>query len=795
MKCTFICLKAVVVSLSLIHFSTQVSAQNFSQQIVRGRVLDDVSQYPIANATINITGDNTSQTQSDSSGYFQILASLGRQTIFITAIGYESKSIPEILVTAGKQEVITVLLTEKINILDEVVIKATKGHGLNNEMISVSGTSFNPSDTRRFAGAIGDPSRMITGVAGVASNSDARNDIVVRGNSPSGLLWQIEGVNIPNPNHYGSLGSTGGPVSMLNSNNLAKSDFIAAAFPAQYGNALASVFDLRLKNGNADRTEFVGEMSFTGFEAGIEGPFSKKGRASYIFNYRYSTVGILNSIGFNVGTGTAVPQYQDINFKIDIPLSSKNKLSIWGLGGPSKINFWGNEADTLNNKDLYGNENANTLSKYFKAILGANLETNFSKKTYGRLNIGASRYTEELGVDSISIETRTAFPSFRSNYKTNRYEIGYSIAHKFNAKTNMVSGISATDFQFDLLDRRIYGNNAYEFIRIKENSSTQLLQLYTQWKHRFSKYFMINAGLHYQLLTLNNTSALEPRLAFQYNVSLRQFITLGYGLHSQMQSPTVYYKRNETTNEYTNKSIGFTKSHHFVLGYQNKFANDIYFKSEVYYQKLFDVPVTTYPSGFSVLNEGADFVSSLKDSLQNKGSGYNYGIEASLEKYFSNNYYFLITGTIFQSKYKGSDGILRNTAFNNNYIANILAGKEFNAHIKDDNNTFSVSLRLTSMGGKYTSPLDLAASEAQLFTVYDEINAPYTIRQSPYFRTDLKLGYRRNNKRSTLEGGIDFRNLTNYKNVYMQTYNRRTNSIVTQYQQGLLVVPYFRLTF
>lgn len=788
-------MRKIFISFYIMMLAVTANAQTVSTQIIRGQITDDISRAPVSGATVSIERNTQLTTTTDNNGNFVLQnVPLGRHTLKISFVGYEEQIVPEILVTSGKEVILNIPLTEKVNTLKEITLKGRGKRSINNEMAVVSSTSFNPGDTRRFAGAVGDPSRMITGFAGVVSASDSRNDIVVRGNSPSGLLWQMEGIDIPNPNHYGSLSSTGGPVSILNSNNLGKSDFFTGAFPAQYGNAVASVFDLRMRNGNANKSEFLGEISFTGFEFGAEGPFSKKSKASYIFNYRYSTVGILNSLGFNIGTGTAAPQYQDINFKIFIPLSAKNKLSFWGMGGPSRINFWGNDADTTKNENLYGNENENMRTKYFTGMAGATLETNFSDKTYGKLSLGITRTTENILHDSISIYTREAFRDWENNYKTTRLSLAYYFSYKLNAKNNLVAGINSTLYHFNLFDKRIYGEQ-YEVVRLNQKASTALIHGYAQWKHRFTDKLSLNAGLHFQTLTLNNSTAIEPRAGLKYDVNNQHSFSLGYGMHSQMQSPVIYFYQGYVDGKtvYPNKNLDFTKSQHIVLGYNYKINPSLIFKTELYYQNISNVPVEQFPSGFSLLNEGADFGIVRKDSLTNKGTGKNYGIEITVEKYFSNDYYFLITTSFFNSKYKGSDEVERNTAFNTKYVYNILAGKDFS--LGRIPGTFSVNARVTGVGGKYTSPVNISASIASGNTEYDEIIAPYSIHQSPYFRADLKFGYRRNYKKSTLEAGIDLRNFTNHKNIFLQSYNRRTNSIVNQNQQGFLPVPYFRFTF
>jgi hypothetical protein len=292
-------------------FETAVQAQ--ARQTIRGRIVDEVDNTPLIGVNIIVVSTTDPQLGSttDVEGNYRIEnVPVGRQTLKVTYIGYEEQTVSNIVVTAGKEVVLNFGLRESISQLNEVVIVAdTKEDktATNNDLAVVSARSFNVDDTKRYAGALGDPSRMAANFAGVVGGNDSRNDIVVRGNSPTGMLWQLEGLNIPNPNHFGALVSTGGPVSMLNNNNLDKSDFMTSAFPAQYGNATAGVFDLKLRDGNNQKREFMGQVGFNGFEFGAEGPFSKTTKASYILNYRYSTLAIFQAMGIEIGTGSNTP--------------------------------------------------------------------------------------------------------------------------------------------------------------------------------------------------------------------------------------------------------------------------------------------------------------------------------------------------------------------------------------------------------------------------------------------------------------------------------------------------------
>lgn len=389
----------------LVIFSDPAFAQ--STQTLRGRITDAVSQTPLIGVTVRLDkeGQTLMGTVSDAEGNYSITqVPLGRQTLLVSYIGYETQTIPNILVTAGKEVIIDISMQESVHELSEVTIVGDSHSdktATNNDLAIVSSRAFNTDDTKRYAGALGDPSRMAANFAGATGGNDARNDIVVRGNSPGGMLWQMEGLNIPNPNHFGSLVSTGGPVSMINNNTLAKSDFMTGAFPAQYGNATAGVFDLKLRNGNNERRELMGQVGFNGFELGAEGPFSKNSKASYLVNYRYSTLGIFKTLGFEFGTGVSVPLYQDLNFKINLPTAGKGNLSVFGMGGLSEIDLKGSEADLGENKNLYGSENVDAYPRYKSGVAGVAYERSMSEKTYARLVAGISYTHERLKNDSL----------------------------------------------------------------------------------------------------------------------------------------------------------------------------------------------------------------------------------------------------------------------------------------------------------------------------------------------------------------------------------------------------------
>ncbi len=778
----------------LLFLSMSANAQQ-STQTVRGTLLDRDSKQPIIGATITIlNGEIIAGTATDMNGNFKLPnIPLGRKTIKVTYIGYETLTYPDVMVTAGKEVVLNLTLVEAVTKMDEVTISYDRRKDptvTNNEMATVSSRSFNPDDTKKYAGSLGDPSRMAANFAGVVAGNDSRNDIVVRGNSPSAMLWQMEGVNIPNPNHFGASFSTGGPVSMLNANNIAKSDFFTSAFPAQYGNANGGVFDLALREGNNEKREYIAQVGFNGVEVGAEGPFSKKSKASFIFNYRYSTLGLMNNVGVNVGTGAATPLYQDMNFKVSIPTKNKSKFTIWGMGGMSAIDLLGSDVDT-SEINFYGSPEENLLPRYRSGVVGTSYEKNITTKTWAKFTLAASHSYSSYTIDSIAYPSETTTPKAEGHFQDNKYSAVLNITHKFNAKHSLNAGFNHDLTKFDYFNKDVLMGGTVDQVHVNQKGNVNLTQGYMQWKYRINARFTSNIGLHSQYLDVNKQLVVEPRVGLRYALNVSSSITAGYGLHHQTLPVYNMFVQN-AQGQQTNKDLQFMRSNHIVLGYENMLTQLLKIRIETYYQYLDQVPVNNYPSSYSTINVGAAFEPSDESDLVNTGTGKNYGLELTLERYFNKGFYFLVTGSLFDSKYKGSDQVERNTAFNTKYATNILAGKEMKLGKKG--NVLYANIKVTSIGGRYFTPIDLAASQARGVAVYDKTKS-YSEQQSPYFRMDVKIGWRRDLKKSSMEFAIDFQNVTNHNNIFSQGYNKYSNSISYEYQQAFFPVPMFRYTF
>lgn len=780
-------------------------AQN--TQTIRGVVLDAQSELPLIGVAVEVlTVEPGLGGVTDLDGRFAISeVLLGRHDLQVSYLGYETRMIPNVTLTAGKEVYLNLSLEESVVKMDEIVVTADiEKDRPNNDMAAVSTRSFNLEEVNRFSGGRNDVGRLVGNFAGVAVADDSRNDIVVRGNSPSGVLWRLEGVPIPNPNHFSTLGTTGGPVSAINPNLLRRSDFLTSAFPSEYGNALSGVFDLGFRAGNRERMEYTLQLAaFSGLEAMIEGPLNAKKTSSFVLSYRHSFVEIADELGIPVGTN-ATPNYRDLSFKADFGKGPLGKFSVFGISGTSDIDFLAEEVDE---SDLFSEAGQDAFVKSDLGIFGIRhnviVGDNAYIRTVASFSSAGNQYDQYNYEDNNPANDR--FYVTDVDDQTDRWVLSSYYNKKYNAQFTLRTGFIGHLMQVNtrVLDRDDApdldedGKPDWQLVRDFDGNLT-LLEAYAQGRYRFNEAWVLNAGLHSQYLDESNQLVFEPRAAVTWQFAPRQSLNFGYGLHHQMQPLPVFFFTEETAPgvfERTNADLNFTRAHHFVLGYDRTYGSDWHSKIELYYQRLDQVPVEPRPSSFSMLNAGADFIFPEIGSLVNQGSGFNYGAELTLEKFFSKSYYGLLTASVFDSKYEGSDEIERNTAFNNGYVINLLGGKEFSLG-KAGRNAFAIDTKFTTAGGRYYTPIDLEASEAAGKEILDESQA-FSERFDPYLRLDLRIGIRLNSKTKRLSQQffLDFQNLTNNENIFELRYNEETNSVDRVLQAGFFPDILYRIQF
>ncbi len=770
----------------------------FAQQTksIMGYVFDKETLKPLPSASIMVDGTPLG-AKSKTNGEFEIKdLTPGRYTIIVKYVGYKPAVRANLILSSSRNLFIEIGLEESVSRTEKVYVTAEKDKSKSiNQASLVSSKTFTVEETNRYAGAMMDPARMVTNFAGVSAVNDDRNDIIIRGNSPLGVLWRLEGIAIPNPNHFSSYGNTGGPISILNNNNLSNSDFLTGAFPAEYGNAISGAFDLNLKKGNSEEYEVMTQLSLTGLEIGVDGPLFVE-QSSVIMNYRYSTLGLLDKVSDVVADLPSIPKYQDITFKISFPNTSTGSWNIFGVAGLSESDFFykaDKDDEDFNTYDE--NLNKNIYSRNKLGVLGISNTLMLGEKGFLKSTVAVTATKSNTQTDTL---TNSQSLLSINNAKEITFQVAEHFSYKLNNKNLFTSGFNAKYLDFTLADSNLINSGSSEGVgnrlvyKVNTNLSDNslLTEGYMQLEHKFSDYTKINFGIHGTYFNLNKTWSAEPRLGFSTTLSTTHILSLGLGLHSQIQPLPYYFYRNnegETPNQY----LDLTKSLHTVASHKWTLSSNLYLKTEIYYQYLYNIPVDKEPSTFSMVNAGADFELQTKSELVNKGTGKNYGFELTLEKFFDDGYYLLVTGSVFDSKYTASDGIERNTAFNGNYMLAALGGIEFEMFNGFD---FIMDTKLTFGGGRRYIPIDLTASITKGQTQYDESHA-YNERYKDYFRWDIKVGYRMNLTSTSHYLILDFMNILNTKNEYMHLYDPINKNIASIYQYAFLPNLIYKIEF
>lgn len=778
-----------LIALTLIVLNANATETSLQTQTIRGKVIDQDSKTPLIGANVVIiNSDPVKGTSSDVDGYFRIdEVHVGRIDLRITCLGYEEKVIPNLLVTSGKEIVLEIELVESLIKIEEAVITAN-GHKSEplNEMATVSAKAFSVEETKRYAGSLNDPARMVSGYAGVTGDAMGNNDIVVRGNSPKGILWRLDGMEIPNPNHFAEDGQTGGPINALNSSMLNNSDFFSGAFAPEYGNAYSGVFDMKLRNGNNEKREYSASIGVIGLEATIEGPFNKNYNGSYLINYRYSSLAILDEAGIVDYYG--VPKYQDLAFKFHLPTKKAGTFQLLGFGGISNIyqeDFDKEVEDSLTRKADFG---ANVGFAALKHVYPVN------NKTFITSYISATGTTNSSDYDK-RYSNGDFYRAYTDEYSSSALRASSSINTKINAKHRIKAGITYSDLGYNMLANEDMLGSGTFFTELDADGRAGLIQAYGNWKYRISEDVTLISGLHYMHFLLNNSNSIEPRLGLDWKLNPKQSLSFGFGIHSKVESISTYFAKVENTDgsiSTPNENLDLSKSVHYVLGYNNRLGKNLNLKTEIYYQYMYDQAVENDPnSNFALSNIRGGYTNR---ELVNEGTGYNYGLELTLERFYANNYYFLITGSLYESKVKTMDGVMRNSRFNGNYAANILIGKEWKVGKASKNKTLGVNTKLSYIGGHRYTPIDLDESRIEGYTVYQE-DKFFANKADDIFILNASLTYRRNREKTTHELKLDVQNATNNKAFVTQWYDDMTGEIEHGYQLPIMPTIIYTIQF
>ncbi len=778
----------VVFVFLLINLLQSGFAQSIPIQTIRGSVSDMSIKTILSGATIELLGKEKKTVFTDVNGNFLIEGvTVGRHNLRISFIGYKPVSLNNLLIESGKQTVLQIELEEDVIVTKEVIVQSRpiKSKPIN-EMAVVSARMFSVEETRRFAAGLNDPSRIATAFAGVVSQGDA-NNLIIRGNAPNGLLWRMEGVDIPNPNHFAKVGTSGGGISILSAQLLANSDFMTSAFPAEYGNALSGVFDIKLRKGNNTKREFTFSASTIGIDAATEGYFKKGYGGSYLINYRYGFLTLMQQLGLNIGE--AATNFQDLSFHIHLPTKKLGSFSIFGFGGSSEQQVQAaSDSITWTNN---ASKRTGRLDASKTGMVGFAHTITLGKKTLLKTIYSANGYQYNEQNNKLDKFNGPLIYTRNNAFKEINGIWSVVATHKFNSRHLLKVGAYTSAKGFDLNQRESVSNVLRD--KVKSEGDTRLTNYFAQWKWTPNNRFSFLVGLHGQQFALSNSSVIEPRAGMMLITGKNQFLSVGVGLHSQIQPLGNYFARIRVGRDTVqpNRNLGFSRAAHYVLGYSVQLAPNWNLKTEIYYQWLYAIPVSAIArTSFSMINQDDDFAI---EALSNRGNGKNYGLEITLERYWNDRFYLLSSLSLYESKYLPSDKIWRNTRFNSNRTFTFLMGKEWNLKGKHSS-IFSMDLKMIYAGGVRVTPIDLAKSITQKTTVLDNTRI-YEDKLSTIFRVDFQTEWKVQYGKRTGSLILGVQNLLNRKNPVSQSYDPVTKQIKYGYLLGLIPVIGYKVDF
>lgn len=744
-----------------------VHAQQITQ-VIRGTVSDDVSRLPLSGAIVVVMeSDPVLGTTTDSEGRFRMeQVPVGRCNLQISYMGYEDLTIDEIVVAAGKETVLSVAMKESPVALDQVVVRAPgTGNQAAHPMAVISSRQLTMEQAARFAGGVDDPARLASSFAGVAGSLSS-NAIAIRGNAPKGLLWRMEGVEIPNPSHFANVTTFGGGgITALSAQMLANSDFYTGAFPAEFGNALSGVFDMRMRSGNTDNREHTCKAGLIGIDFSSEGPVNKGGLSSYLFNYRYSTLALIAQLLPENARGI---RYSDFSWKLNAPTGKSGTWSVWGMVSGDRSGSVA-KTDTTEIKyyqDMEQDKNVN-------AIFASGLTYQVVCNERNNLAISAAYTGNRIKWDRKRLlEDGNLRPLYEISQVDEKYTWQGWLNHRFGRWHLNRTGFSANILRYnmDIDNQQQAGFEPNQ--KVSETGNAGLLQLYTQSRMDVHA-IRITAGLHAQLFTLARQASIEPRLGIRWRIDDKHAFSLSGGLHSRLEPLFIYFTGGERNGRNkSNTNLLLAKALHLVAGYELAPAFNTRLRIEPYFQYLYDVPVIE-DSSFSMINMEMDWF--FNQALQNEGKGCNYGLDFTAERILKEGFYYLVTFSLFGSRYAGGDLIWRSSRFNRNYIINILGGKEWSPGNRKQH-LLSLNWRVSLLGGDRMSPLDSKASQQRKEPVYNESKA-FEERKPPTFYVDMTFSYQRNRPKYSTTFSLQFVNLLFQKEFYGHRYNLKTGNM------------------
>lgn len=468
--------------------------------------------------------------------------------------------------------------------------------------------------------------------------------------------------------------------------------------------------------------------------------------------------------------------FDDLSFKLNFPTANAGVFSLWGIG---LIDHSGQTAKTDSLQWEYESERNEQDVNNAIGAFGVNHKLNIKNNAYLKTSLAATVSSLTFNTDrldeNLQLTPLNTIKDIHWNYIFSSF-----LNKKFSSRHTNKTGIKITGLKYDLLLKDALNRPKLETLT-DESGFSALLAAYSSSSFNLSDAWTLNLGIHAQLFTLNNHSAVEPRAGLRWKFRPDHSAGLSYGLHSRLEMLHYYFTKS-ATGELINKNLDFTRVHHLIATYDWNISGDYHLRIEPYIQQLFRVPVIA-DSSFSFINLQRDWF--ISDRLENTGKGLNYGIDLTFEKYMSQGYYYMLTASLFDSRYKAGDGIWRHTRYNRSYIFNLLTGKEWMLG-RSRQNIFNANIRRSYQGGDRYSPVDWAASQEAEDVVYLEKDA-FSKQYAPAFLCHFTVSYKLNRKNRSHEFALKVINATMSREYFGHKYNLKTHQI--DLDQEFIMIP------
>lgn len=748
--------------------------------VIRGQVRDAVTLKALPDANIRLLPVDK-VVSSNQDGIFRIDSlPVGRYQLQVSFIGYGTTELEELLLESGKEFVLDVRLHEKPSTLKEIEVVAADQ---NPQIQTIPGAvrTITIEQVNRYAATYFDPARLVTTYPGVLNTQDGTNNISIRGNAPGTMQWWLEGVEIVNPNHLTNAGTftdrptqSGGGVNILSAQMLAATRFWTGGTPAGYGNALSGIMDMSLRKGNDENYEFTAQAGLIGLDAAAEGPISKKNHSSFLINYRYSTIGLLSAIGLKISDEDIT--FQDLAANVYLPAGKAGVFTLFGIYGKSSNVFKGS-IDTVEWESEKGGRNINYYNDMFAA--GFTHELSFGDKWNWRTSGAFSGL--ETKRDQYSVFT----PEIQQTYdylKNQKWSLNSRLIYKINHNNQLQLGV--------LLNREYINSQNLQpgagYYPI--DGTAWMIQPNFQGKFQIGTKFSLQAGLHF-ILPQDNKVRIEPRLSMQFRTSDLSKLYLVAGTYTQQFLNTRFIVTQNGTHPFLKDPL--PQSNQATLGFEKRFNNLIRVYVEAFYQQHQHATISPSQGSFYLFNLEENLINV---PLENTGASNHYGAEIGLEKWITGNYYFIVNGSWYNALYKGSDNIERHTRFDGNVLANLTGGKEWHWLKTKKSVILGFNARASYAGGLRDTPIDISASEAAGYTIFD-VSKQNEIRLADYFRIDFRIYWKRSHARYNSTLALDLQNASNQQNESGAYYDTYLKKVVKRYQLGLIPLLSYRVDF